>query len=223
MTRPTHEQATKAEQPTTAKWDDAGIDAAVQQLQARRQADEAALIRAQQERAQPAVDRARAAVGKLEAFEQTFGRQLAGYRDQLQDAALDHWLGHGQRADLLARARREVAAYLAAFANVPRLKATIARIEHLDLKDITPWNETGRLIDRLTGMSHAADTLPADLTGLAATMAEIARTLERLIAEAAGSPRLDPEPPPARVDASPSRPAPTYAKGGAVTHGADDA
>ena len=220
MTRPTHEQATKAEQPTAEKWGDAGITTAVQQLQDRRRAEETALIRAQQERAQPAVDRARAAIAKLEAFEQTFGPQLAGYRDQLQDVALDHWLGHGQRADLLARARREVDRSLAGFANVPRLKATIAQIDHLELKDITPWNVTGRLIERLTGMSHAADALPADLTGLAATMAEIGRTLARLIAEAAGSPVLDSAPPPSRVDGEAPRLVPKHAKG-AVTHGED--
>jgi hypothetical protein len=223
MTRPTHEQATKAEQPTAEKWGDAGLDAAVTESRARRHAEEAALIRAQQERAKPTCDRARAAIAKLEAFDQAFGRQLRGTRAQLEDPELDQWLTPGQHGDLLARTRREVEHLLTGIAQVPALKRTVAEIDHLEIKDVTPWCIVGNRIERLNGMAGFADTLPADLTGLAATMAEIGRLFARLMAEAGGSPVLDAAPPPDRVDAPPSRPAPTYAKGGAVTRGGDDA
>jgi hypothetical protein len=201
---------------------DAGLDAAVAEARARRRAEDAALIGAQEKRAKPAVDRARAAIATLEAFGQAFEPQLLEYRKQLAEPELDQRFAHGQHAQQLAQARAQVETLLMGIAQVPGLKRTIAELEHLEMKDLQPFCIVGNRIERLNGPAGFADALPADLTAVAASMAEIGRLLARLIAEAGGSPVLDAAPPPARVDAPPPRLAPVHAKG-AVTHGGDDA
>jgi hypothetical protein len=217
MIRPTRDAVTTdGPAPETR---DAGLDAAMHEVRDRRRAEDAALIRAQQERAKPACDRARAAIAKLDAFAQTFGPQLRAYRDQLEDPDLDAWFARGP-APLLRQTRAQVEDLLSGIAQIPALQRTVAELDHLELKDVTPWCIVGNRMERLNGMANHADVLPADLTALAASMAEIGRTLARLIAEAAGSPVLDPAPPPARVDGEAPRSASARAKG-AVTHGED--
>jgi hypothetical protein len=206
--------ATKTNDPEAR---DTGLDAAVAEARAQRHAEETALIRAQQERARPAVDRARTAWVKLEAFEQAFGRQLREYDKGLKAPELDERLTHGQHAALLAQVRRQVESLLIGIAQVPLMKRTVAEIDNLTLKDLQPFNIVGNRIERLNGMATFADALPENLDGPAAGVAEITRIFNRLRAEASASPVMDSAPPPERVDAVPPRPEPLHAKG-AVSH-----
>jgi hypothetical protein len=200
---------------------DAGLEAAVSQVRDQKHAEDAALIRGEQERAAPAVARASAAIATLEAFERAHGPQLRAYREQIEHPELDQWFAHGQHAALLAQARRQVETLLIGFAQVPGLKRTVAELEHLEMKHLRPFSIVSNRIERLNGPAGFADALPADLTGVGASVAAIGQLLARLIAEASGSPVLDQAPPPERVDAPPARPTPTYAKSGAVTHRAE--